>query len=81
MADEINAEKTARPGHLEKGAPEYTKFGDADLHDKVLNAEARQATDAEHNLTFLQALKTYKRAAFWSIRKFLLAMTPSLILF
>jgi MFS transporter, SP family, general alpha glucoside:H+ symporter len=35
---------------------------------KVLNEEARQATATEHSLTFWQAIKTYKRAAFWSIR-------------
>lgn len=38
---------------------------------KVLNQEARQATAAEHSLSFWQAIKTYKKAAFWSIREYL----------
>ncbi|KAI0126837.1 general substrate transporter [Xylariales sp. AK1849] len=67
MADEINAEKPTGPGQTEKGTPEYTKFQQVDLHDKVLNAEARQATANEHNMSLIQALKTYKRAALWSI--------------
>ena len=43
---------------------------DVDLHDKTLNTEAHQATAQEHSFGVFQALKTYKRAAFWSIRKF-----------
>lgn len=42
---------------------------DVDLHDKALNTEAHQATAQEHSFGVFQALKTYKRAAFWSIRK------------
>ncbi|KAH6980948.1 general substrate transporter [Ilyonectria sp. MPI-CAGE-AT-0026] len=38
-----------------------------DLHDKVLANGALEATTQEHNLGVLQAFKTYKRAAFWSI--------------
>ena len=51
---------------------ETVDLGNTDLHDKVLNEEARQATAAEHSLGFLQAIKTYKKAAFWS---FLISMT------
>ncbi|KAJ4185674.1 hypothetical protein NW767_003070 [Fusarium falciforme] len=40
---------------------------DVDLHDKALNTEAHQATAQEHSFGVFQALKTYKRAAFWSI--------------
>ncbi|RSL49798.1 hypothetical protein CEP53_009031 [Fusarium sp. AF-6] len=40
---------------------------DVDLHDKTLNTEAHQATAQEHSFGVFQALKTYKRAAFWSI--------------
>ncbi|EEU45643.1 uncharacterized protein NECHADRAFT_80744 [Fusarium vanettenii 77-13-4] len=40
---------------------------DVDLHDKTLNTEAHQATAQEHSFSVFQALKTYKRAAFWSI--------------
>ena len=28
--------------------------------------EAKHASDSEHNMGFLQALKTHKKAAFWS---------------
>jgi SP family general alpha glucoside:H+ symporter-like MFS transporter len=69
MADEISKEQAVGSAQVEKGTPGYTQFDQAGLHDKVLNAEARQATDNEHSLTLVQALKTYKKAAFWSIRK------------
>ncbi|KAK9802415.1 putative Major facilitator superfamily (MFS) profile domain-containing protein [Seiridium cardinale] len=67
MADEISKNQGAGSAQLEKGKAEYTHFDQADLHDKVLNSEARQATENEHSLGLIQALKTYKRAAFWSI--------------
>lgn len=58
---------------IEKGGTvDYTGFAHVGLDDKMLNAEARQAADNEHNLSLLQAIKTYKRAALWSIRKLLL---------
>ncbi len=44
------------------------EYAMANLQDKVFNEDARQATVAEHSLTLWQALKTYKKAAFWSIR-------------
>lgn len=68
MTNDVNEEKGPAAVNLEKGGLEYTKYDQADLRDKVLNAEARQATATEHELTFTQAIKTYKRAAFWSIR-------------
>ncbi|KAJ2896715.1 hypothetical protein MKZ38_005285 [Zalerion maritima] len=37
------------------------------LDDKALNEEARMGTEVEHSFTFLTAIKTYKRAAFWSV--------------
>ncbi|RDW89778.1 putative alpha-glucoside transport protein-2 [Coleophoma cylindrospora] len=37
------------------------------LHDKTLIQEARLATEAEHNMTFMQAIKTYRKAVFWSV--------------
>ncbi|KAH8662571.1 general substrate transporter [Xylariales sp. PMI_506] len=43
------------------------KFDQADLHDKVLNAEARRANEEEHQVTLWQGLKTYKKAALWSL--------------
>lgn len=66
MAAETTRQQSAE---AEKGQLDYTQFDQAGLDDKVLNEEAREATAAEHNLTFVQAMKTYKRAAFWSIRK------------
>jgi SP family general alpha glucoside:H+ symporter-like MFS transporter len=56
----------------EKGGLDYRQLNQAGLHDKVLNVEARQATATEHELGLWQALKTYKRAAFWSV---LISMT------
>ncbi|KAK6216028.1 hypothetical protein LQW54_004005 [Pestalotiopsis sp. IQ-011] len=72
MAEATRKEQGATASEIEKSNVEYTKFDQADLHDKVLNAEARQATDNEHSLTLWQALKTYKRAAIWSV---LISMT------
>lgn len=59
---DITHSKDSAPEHVdEKGAaPDY-----ADT--KFLNAEAAQATAAEHSLGLWQALKTYKRAAIWSV--------------
>lgn len=70
MAEATRKEQGATATEIEKSNVEYTKFDQADLHDKVLNAEARQATDNEHSLTLWQALKTYKRAAIWSVREY-----------
>lgn len=50
---------TAQPIEFSGAAPA--------LGDKVLDHDARLATAAEHSLTFWQALKTYRKAAFWSI--------------
>lgn len=38
------------------------------IDDKALNTAALEATVEEHHLGVWQAFKTYKRAAFWSIR-------------
>jgi hypothetical protein len=35
--------------------------------DKALYAQARLATEAEHNLGVWQAFRMYKKAALWSI--------------
>ncbi|KAK1752348.1 general substrate transporter [Echria macrotheca] len=40
---------------------------DAALTDKALANGALEATVQEHSMGFLQALKTYRRAAFWSM--------------
>lgn len=59
---EITQSKESPPEHIdEKGVgPDFTDT-------KALNADAAQATAAEHSLGLVQALKTYKRAAMWSI--------------
>lgn len=61
---EITESKETCPEHLdEKG------LGPSLENVKVLNEEAAQATDAEHSMTLMQGLKTYKKAALWSIRR------------
>lgn len=39
--------------------------------EKLFNQEAQLGTEAEHSFGFVQAIKTYRRAAFWSMREFL----------
>lgn len=54
---------------VEAAEPDVNRLQNVDLHDKSLNAEAAEATAEEHSIGFVQGMKTYKRAAFWSIRK------------
>lgn len=56
--------KETRPEHIdEKGtAPNLDNV-------KVLNDEAAQATATEHSMTFMQGIKTHKKAAIWSVRE------------
>lgn len=42
---------------------------DAGLHDKALANQALEGTAQEHSPGVWKALKTHKRAAFWSIGK------------
>jgi hypothetical protein len=44
---------------------------DVNLHDKALNASAREATAQEHSIGFIQGFKMYKRAAMWSFREYI----------
>lgn len=45
------------------------------IEEKALYAQARLATEAEHNLSAWQAFRMYKRAALWSIcRRFLISL-------
>lgn len=70
MANEITGNSPPRQHEdirLEKGTPHISQLNDVGLDDKVLNSEAQQATDVEHSFGVWQGLKTYKRAAFWSI--------------
>lgn len=69
MAGEITQEKQVSSGAVEEGHAEYSHYNEASLRDKGLNEQAKQATAAEHSYGFVQAIKTYKRAAFWSARK------------
>jgi hypothetical protein len=48
----------------------FRKSEEGGYNDKILRHEAQQGAEDEHNMSLLQALKTYKRAALWSIRKF-----------
>jgi SP family general alpha glucoside:H+ symporter-like MFS transporter len=61
MAD-IAPEKTLHDDRVEKASVAVEE-----LSEKVLNNEAHNATDAEHNLTVFQALKTYRKAVLWSV--------------
>jgi MFS transporter, SP family, general alpha glucoside:H+ symporter len=69
MANPATEEKIT-PAQVENAhAIDYNVLNNASLDDKLLNEEARQGTVSEHSLSLWQALKTYKKAAFWSIRK------------
>lgn len=69
-------EKTAAASdlHIETAGSGINRMNDVDITDKTLNAEALEATAAEHSLGFIQGFKTYKRAAFWSIRESILGV-------
>ena len=72
MATEINQEKSASasaPHHVEHGPNELNHFKDVAIDDKVLNQDAKEATATEHSYGFVQGIKTYRRAAIWSICK------------
>jgi SP family general alpha glucoside:H+ symporter-like MFS transporter len=66
MAAEIS-EKGPQHEQVEKGGVGYDNHGDGELNDKGLKEEARLGTENEHNLSLWQAVKTYKRAALWSV--------------
>lgn len=66
MAAEIS-EKGPQHEQVEKGGAGYDNHGDGGLNDKGLNEEARLGTENEHTLSLWQAVKTYKRAALWSV--------------
>lgn len=53
--------------HLEAHA-DIARLKDADLRDEGLASGALEGATQEHSMGVFQALKTYKRAAFWSIR-------------
>ncbi|KAJ6438123.1 alpha-glucosides permease MPH2/3 [Purpureocillium lavendulum] len=61
--------KKAVPDDLNVAATDegLNHLQNAGLHDKALANAALEATVQEHQLGVFEALKTYKRAAFWSI--------------
>lgn len=61
---DIKESNEERPEHIDEKGPEPIH-----KHVKALNEEATLATDAEHSMTLIHGLKTYKKAAMWSIRK------------
>lgn len=55
--------------HVENADSGLNHLQNAGIHDKELNNAALEATVQEHSLGVWAALKTYKRAAFWSMRE------------
>jgi SP family general alpha glucoside:H+ symporter-like MFS transporter len=71
MAGDPIEQKVTQPEQIEEGGNmDYRKSAEGGYNEKILNHEAKQGAEAEHNLSLIQALKTYKRAALWSICKF-----------
>jgi SP family general alpha glucoside:H+ symporter-like MFS transporter len=55
-----------RIDNVEKQPAEHTEFAGG-MAGKMLNEDARLATQAEHNLSLWQGVKTYRKAVFWSV--------------
>lgn len=64
-----NNEKNPTDIEIERGPDNTAAFADAGLDSKVLSSAAQEGTDAEHSYGFVQGMKTYKSAAFWSMGK------------
>ncbi|GJC89004.1 alpha-glucosides permease MPH3 [Colletotrichum liriopes] len=70
MTNDITDKTASQPQdniHVEKGPSHIHQLNDVSLDDKGLNSEAHEGTNIEHSFGLWQGLKTYKRAAFWSI--------------
>lgn len=68
MASNVEAQHAGPQAEVvEKASPGHTEFTDVNFQGKELNEDARMATAAEHSMTLWQALKTYRKAAFWSV--------------
>jgi SP family general alpha glucoside:H+ symporter-like MFS transporter len=52
---------------------------DVNIHDKALNASAREATAQEHSIGFIQGFKMYRRAAMWSFREYIPGWDPKVV--
>ena len=77
MTGDIIEQKVTGPEEVEEGGGlDYRKSTEAGYNDKILNHEAKQGAEAEHNMGLLQALKTYRRAALWSIRTYTATNSP-----
>jgi MFS transporter, SP family, general alpha glucoside:H+ symporter len=65
----MSSEKTTeqRVGEIETADSGLDRLHNVDLHDKALNSEAFAATTAEHSYGFVEGIKTYRRAAIWSV--------------
>lgn len=70
MSGDTIEQKVTQPEQVEDGGGlDYRRSAEAGYNDKILNHEAKQGAEAEHNLSLVQAIKTYRRAALWSICK------------
>ncbi|KAK2027047.1 alpha glucoside transporter [Colletotrichum zoysiae] len=70
MSNDITSKTASEPHdniHVEKGPSHIHQLNNVALDDKGLNSEAHEGTNIEHSFGVWQGLKTYKRAAFWSI--------------
>jgi SP family general alpha glucoside:H+ symporter-like MFS transporter len=54
---------------LESADPNINHLQEVDIRDKGLNNANLEATAQEHKVGVWEGFMTYKRAAFWSIRK------------
>ena len=54
---------------LESADPGLAHLQNVDINDKALNNGALDGTAKEHSMGFIQGIKTYKRAAMWSMRE------------
>jgi MFS transporter, SP family, general alpha glucoside:H+ symporter len=71
-SDKMSDEKKASAAcdlKLERADPGLNHLQDVNLGDKALNNDAFEAKAQEHGMGFVQAMKTYKRVAFWSARE------------
>lgn len=61
--------KTAKKSdlHVENVDRGLNHLQNAGIHDEELNNAALEAASQEHSLSVWAALRTYKRAAFWSM--------------
>lgn len=58
----LKVEDDSKPEAAESGCMEVT-----DISGKQISAGAAEATKTEHDLTFRQAIRLYKKAVIWSL--------------